>query len=344
MGYTGKLYAVCLVGIACALCGCGREVHDSVIPLKVKVFSAQAGGEGADLYYSGVIEPRRSVSVSFLTSGTVAEVNVREGDRISSGRLMARLDCRTNENALQSALAGAVQADDAFARFEPMYKNGNLPEIRMVEIETAKTRAALAVRLARKNVDDCSINAPESGIVSERNIEPGDSSGPGIAAFKVVSVDKVYASVAVPEQEIASVKKGAPASVKIEGAGSGFIRGTVRDVGVVPDPLGRAYTVRVLLDNSARRVLPGMLCDVFLGGRISPEGFVVPAEALKLDGNGKQYVYLVNADKKVYRQPVAVSGFRKNGVLITSGLRAGDTVVTDGGQKISDGSAVEPEF
>jgi multidrug efflux pump subunit AcrA (membrane-fusion protein) len=108
----------------------------------VEVAQAVSVSGSAAAYYSGTIEAQKNIPLSFLTLGTVAEVKVREGQQVEKGDLLAKLDCQNNQTALQMAAAKSRQADDAFRRFEPMYKNGNLPEIKMVEIETGRTEAA----------------------------------------------------------------------------------------------------------------------------------------------------------------------------------------------------------
>ncbi|MDD4003933.1 MAG: efflux RND transporter periplasmic adaptor subunit [Elusimicrobiaceae bacterium] len=330
--------------VVAALCGCHQRPPTPEPPVKVKAVKVAAGGGSGSFYYSGTIEASQNIGLSFLGMGTVETVSVREGDRIEKGRLLAKLDCQSSENSLRIAQAKAQQAEDAFRRFEPMYKNGNLPEIKMVEIRTGRTQAELAVKLAEKSVADCSIIAPEAGIVSQRDVEPGDNAVPGKTVIRMVSVDKVYATVSVPEQEISYIHRGAGAVVELS-ANKRHLRGKIADVGVTANPLARTYTARVLIDNASNAVLPGMLCNVYLSGAGSAaaghSGIVIPAAALRLDANGNQIVYVVDPDRRVHARVVASSGFRKGGVLIGSGLTAGETIVVEGVQKLDENMRVE---
>jgi RND family efflux transporter MFP subunit len=351
---------------ALLLTACGEKpTRQPAVKVELATVTTLDGSAAA--YYSGTIEAQKSIPLTFLTVGTVAEVNVREGQQVSKGDLLARLDCQSNETARLMASAKAKQAEDAFRRFEPMYKNGNLPEIKMVEIETARTEASLALKMADKNAADCSIIAPESGLVSERNIEPGSSAMPGRAALKLVTVDQVYATISVPEGEISRIKPGMRAEVEItalkdntaasaEGRGEplqvspawlnargGKFRGVVADSGVSPNPLARTYNVRVLLNNPGRRILPGMICGVYISGSRTTRLTLVPATAVTTDESGQQYVYVVDAGNTARRRPVQTTGFAKGGIAVSHGLTEGEKVVGIGVQKLTDGALVDVE-
>lgn len=360
-----KLAAVILTFSFIAACGPKPARQEAI---KVELAQAVSVNSSAAQSYSGTIEAQKSIPLSFLTLGTVSEVNVREGQQVQKGELLARLDCQTNENALRMAEAKSKQADDAFRRFEPMYKNGNLPEIKMVEIETGRTEAALALKMAAKNAADCSITAPESGIISDRSVEPGSSAIPGKSALRLVAVDQVYAAISVPEAEISRIKPGLRAEVEIsalqenrvqspgEGRGTtlplpaaailrgGKYKGSVTDSGVSANPLARTYNVRVLVNNPGRKILPGMICSVSISNHGLSKFTLVPATAVSMDEAGQQYVYVVEPGvKKARKRTVQTAGFAEGGILVSQGLAEGETVVSVGVQKLTDGAQVTTE-
>ena len=323
------------------LSGCNKQPIAET-PIKVKAFQLGINSNQTKLYYSGTIEAGKNIALSFLTMGTVAEVLVREGDRVKNGQLLARLDCRSNKDAFQIAQEKAKQAEDAFNRFKPMFEHGNLPEIKMVEIRTAKTQSELAVKMAEKNVEDCSVRAPEDGIVSDRSIEPGDTVIPGKTAMKLVAVDKIYAIISVPEQEIKKIKRGLPAEIVLSGQDNARMEGKVSDVGVVADPLSRTYMARVLVNNADTKALPGMLCSVYMARGAGAAHVVIPATAIKMDGENKQFVFVVDpSSRRVRKIAVTSSGFRESGVMISSGLQGNELLVREGVQKLDDNMMVE---
>ena len=358
---TKSLFFI-LTAPAILLAGCGKK-DTAGTPVRVRLETAAAISGQASSYYSGVIEAFKDIPLSFQTGGTVGEVLVREGQSVEKGQLLATLDCRTNENSLRMAEAREKQAQDAWRRFEPMYKNGNLPEIKMVEIETARTQAEIALKQASKDSGDCKLSAPERGIISARSIEPGGTQPAAQAALKLVTVDQVYAAISVPESEISEIKAGSWAKVEIpalmpEAAPAKWeltryrdtpgpaprLQGVVTDSGITTEPLSRTYAVRVLLNNPGRRILPGMLCSVYTAGRNRADMTLLPATAINIDDGARPFVYIVTPGEKVARKRlVETAGFAKGGVVISAGIKAGETVVSEGAQKLSDGAAIEAD-
>lgn len=349
-----------LVLILPLLSGCAKPAPVAETPIKVKAVKVSATAANSAFYYSGTIEAGKDIPLAFQTMGTVSKVLAREGERVKAGQLLAELDCQNNTNALRIAESKALQAADALKRFEPMYKNGNLAEIKMVEIRTNKTDADLSVKLAAKSVTDCSLTAPESGVISGKAMEPGESALPGKTVMKMVVINNVFATISVPEQEIGSIKPGMIVEADIpsaeqqqpqegvtllpNGSASGRLRGTVTDSGVTANPLARTYTVRILLGNARNNLLPGMICNVYVPGKHTTQAAIVPGTAIKLDENGNQFVYVIGAGNRVRKQPVQSSGFRDGGIVVTGGLANGDIIVREGAQKLTDNKLVEAEF
>jgi len=345
MEFRLKNLFVLFLAAAC-VCGCSKKQEVAEDAVKVKTFTV-GGGQDASLYYSGSLEAQENISLSFLTVGTAEQINVREGDKVQKGQLLAKLDCVSNQSTLQMAAAKARQARDAYNRFEPMYKNGNLPEIKMVEIKTDLSQAESALKLAQKSVNDCSIIAPVSGMISMRDLENGDNVIPGKAVLKLVSLGNLYATIAVPEKEIHRIYKGQKAKIELSAGNSETFEGTVNDVGVSADPLSRTYTVRIKVANASAELLPGMLCNVYLTpkkGDVKSDGFIIPASALKMDGDNKEFVFVLNeGSNSVSKQLVETDGFRLGGVMVTGGLQKGQQIVVEGTQKLDEGSPVEAE-
>lgn len=356
-----KLYIPIIIAAPAMLLGACAGKKTEPAPIVVRLESVRAVNASAASYYSGTIEARNSIPLSFLTVGTVSEISVREGQTVEKGQLLGTLDCQSNQSALRMAEAKERQAQDAYRRFEPMYKNGNLAEIKMVEIETARTEAEQALKLAQKSASDCTITAPTSGVISRRDAEPGSSAVPGKPVLRLDSVDQVYAAVSVPETEIAAIKAGSWAEVEISALNSPEtelrpeteyrdspvatkLRGVVADAGVSADPLSRTYSVRVLLNNPRRRILPGMLCSVYLSGQRRQAIALVPATAVSMDEAGRQFVYIAEQGESVARKRVIrTAGFSNGGILVSSGLSGEERVISEGVQKLSDGARIAAE-
>lgn len=298
--------------------------------------------EGSEVFtYSGTIEESESIPLSFSIVGSVAKVLVSEGDFVKRGQLLAVVNDETYKNAYEMSLALQKQAEDAYKRLLPMYKNGNLPEIKLVEVETGLQQAKSATLIAKKNVDDCKLYSPVDGIVGKRSIEPGMSAIPNYTSITLVKIEKVFARVPVSESEISSIKNGDKAKIKIGALNNSEFTGTVEEIGVMADPIAHTYKIKIGIVNEKRQIKPGMICNVTLSKNKTNEaaGLFVPSRAVLVDEQGRNFVYAVNQNKAV-RKYVKTGKLLKNGVEITGGLNEGEQIVVAGQQKLVDNSSI----
>jgi multidrug efflux pump subunit AcrA (membrane-fusion protein) len=100
--------------------------------------------------YSGVVEAKQTIQLSFVVMGNVTEVLVEEGQSVSKGQLLAKINSANATDAYRMALLKQQQAEDTYNRLKPMKENGTLPEIKWVEVETGFNQAKAAVSIAKK--------------------------------------------------------------------------------------------------------------------------------------------------------------------------------------------------
>lgn len=329
-----------LIISAAALCSCGGGQPGIDSPVRISAYRAQPSAEAAALNYSGIIEAGHTVNLSFLTVGTVRQVYVREGDKVKKGQLLAELDTATAEKTFQIAKDKHDQAEDGYNRVKPMYDHGNLPEIKMVEIQTARSQARLAAEIAQKHLDDCYMRAPGDGYISRRMIEPGGNAAIGIPALTFISIDRAQAAISVPEKEIGRIKKGMKAAVKMQDGKE--YKARTSDISMSANPLSRTYTVKAMIESRNPGLLPGMLCEVSIYAANSPQKITVPASALSIDTAGNEYVYLIDEETMLaHKKKVTTSGFAKDGVIIESGLSGNELIASEGAHKLDEGMKVE---
>jgi membrane fusion protein (multidrug efflux system) len=335
----------CVVGFALLILvpGC-RSSHDAapgVDPIKVIVQKARPADGSQQFVYSGTIVESDTIPLSFAVTGTVARVLVHEGQAVVNGQLLAEIDDATYRNAYEMTRSAEKQAEDAFGRLSRMYKNGNLPEVKYIEVESSLARARAATAIAKKNLDDCRLHARAAGYVGKRAIDPGMIALPNVTSITLVKIEKVFARVPIPENDIALVRKGDPATVRIGALGSAPYEGTVEDVGVEADPLAHTYKIQIAVANPAGTIKPGMVCTAALRSAGRSHGTVVPTEAVLVDETGRNYVYTLDAARrKALRTPVKIGALLADGIEILEGLPADAEVVVSGQHRLTDQAAV----
>ncbi|MFO7445299.1 MAG: efflux RND transporter periplasmic adaptor subunit [Ignavibacteriaceae bacterium] len=318
---------------------CSNKTEETNNYTNVEVELAGGPDESQSLVYSGTIEESESIPLSFSVLGNVKQVLVSEGDIVRKGQLLAVLNDETYKNTYNMTLASYNQAEDAYQRLLKMYNNGNLPEIKFVEIETAFQQAKAASAIAKDNLDDCKLYSPVDGVVGRRSIDPGMSAVPNIASINIVKIDKVYARVAVSEREIASVKKGDKAKIKIAALNDAEYSGIVEEIGVLADPIAHTYKIKIGIINKNKDIKPGMICNVILGTTGKETGLAVPTRSVMVDEKGKNYVYAVEQNRAV-KKYVVTGNLLNSGTEILGGLNKGDVVIVSGQHKLADSSVI----
>ncbi|MDR2842054.1 MAG: efflux RND transporter periplasmic adaptor subunit, partial [Spirochaetaceae bacterium] len=264
------------------------------------------------------------------------------------GQLLAKIDGSVEQDAYSAALAKANQARDAHSRYETMYKDGNLPEIKWVEINTNLAQANDALAATRKKLEDTTLRAPFSGTVSTKKIDAGSNVMPGQVVMELISTDSIYAVVYLPASKINNIKKGSPSTIVVDGA-NGVLDGVIDQIGISADPVSRTFEVKVLVDKPPAEIRSGMLCNVLLPNTPDTsfqiqngKELLIPAQALTIDAYNKEFVYIINPEtNRVYRQYITTDGFENNEIVVTSGIKENDIIVTSGIQKLDDNMLVE---
>ncbi|MDR1681156.1 MAG: efflux RND transporter periplasmic adaptor subunit [Prevotellaceae bacterium] len=317
--------------------GKAPEQREKVIPVKVITLAPSA--LTARHIYTGTVEESTAISLSFSMLGTVEEVLVAEGQHVQKGQLLATLNSATAQNSLTTTQSQLNRAQDAYDRLAKLHANGSLPDIKFVEVETGLQQAKSMVEIARKSLDDCRLYAPRSGIVASRSIEPGVNVMPGVAAFKLVTVDKVNVKIPVPESEIGDIAVGQDATIEVPALNNGTFTGKVELKGVTANSISHTYDVKIGVDNPQLRLMPGMVCKASLKRADVQVDIVIPNRTVQTSPDGKRFVWL--ADNGVARRRYITSGkLSGNGVAVSEGLSAGDQLIVEGYQNVSEGMKI----
>jgi len=318
-------------------CGCSdqrQSDHHLPAPVPVKVMTAKTFDSHQLLAYSGTMEALEATPLGFAAMGTVARVFVQEGDPVRKGQLLAELNDESSRNAYEIALASLKQAEDAYNRLLPMYRNGNLAEIKWIEIETNLQKAKSAAAISKKNLDDCKLYATVTGVVGKRSMEPGMAAMPNLASLTIVKIDQVLAKISVSEDEISPISKGQSAKIKIGALANRTFNGRVEEIGVVADALAHTYTVKIRLPNPGQKIKPGMICTVTLENKSEIRSLVVPGDAVMVDETGCHYLYVVGDQNRAVRKEVTIGALLQDGIEITAGLGGDEQVVVSGQHKL----------
>jgi RND family efflux transporter MFP subunit len=337
-----NLLVIFFIGIAFSIWGCSSNSDNHNDPtIKVQVEKVKPTDVSQELAYSGTIEESETIPLSFSSVGTVSKVYVSEGAFVKKGQLLATLDNATSQNTYAMMQATEQQAEDAYNRLTPMHKNGNLSDVKYVEVETGLQKAKAAAAIAKKNLDDCNLCATTDGFIGKQSIDPGMTAMPNLVSITIVKINKVFARVSVSENEIAQIHKGQKANVTIGALGSVHYDGVVEEIGVVADQIARTYKIKIGITNKDLSIKPGMICSATIEIPNTVHGVVVSGRAVMIDESGKNFVYVVSTQNKAIRKYIVTGQLLNSGIEVLEGLQMNDTVVVAGQHKLIDNASVQ---
>ncbi|MCE5333053.1 MAG: efflux RND transporter periplasmic adaptor subunit, partial [Desulfobacteraceae bacterium] len=295
------------------------------------------------------------VPVSFLVSGKVLRVEVREGESVEQGRLLAEIDKTDYTLGLRAAAAQTGQAKvaldrsrDEYGRMKFLYETRSLAGNDFEKFKAAYLsakqqvdQAAANEKLARKRLSDASLLSPVSGFISKRAIEPGETASTGKLAFEIVRLEPVEIGVGVPETDVHLIRIGQKAEIRIPALPGEVFEGTVKSVNVSADPNTRTYLTRITVPNPRKILRVGMVAEAKIEGDRVLDLMTVPAETIVRDPQGATVVYVYFADRnRVYARRVGTGPVYGREIAIKSGLAGGEDIVVAGQEKLRDGAKV----
>ena len=250
------------------------------------------------------------------------------------------MDDTQARNTLAASEAALMQANDALQRMTILHDAGSLPEQQWVEVQSKVAQARAQQEAAKKNLADCRLLAPVSGVVGTRHVKAGETALPSQAVVTLLDVSSVKVKVSVPEAEINSIEPSTPSTVGVAAANKTVTGGRI-EKGVQADPLTHTYDIRINVPNPDRKLLPGMVANV----NFSPSEDIVtvptlPVTCIQRPADGTLFVWTIANDSTAHRQTVGIGQMSGNRVAITSGISAGQRVVTEGYQTLSQGNKV----
>ena len=337
------------------LSSCGEKKNSGAnAPTRVKTQLVSPAFSDDAQTYVGIVEEREATAVSFTGMGVVKRVLVNEGQSVGKGQLIAEMDDTQARNLLSGAEAQMAQANDALERYKMLHDAGSLAEVQWVEIQSKVAQAKSQLEVAKKNLADCRLVAPVSGVIGRKLVGTGETAMPSQAVVSILDISTVKVKVAIPEAEISSLGAGTSSIIKVDAINSSFTGGRI-EKGVQADALTHTYDIRISVANAERKLLPGMVASVAFGSgngnhgdRSRDSGLqpnhgpvpMIPVTAVQRKADGSLFVWTVSGDSTAHRTTVRTGEIMGNRIAITDGVSEGGRIVVEGYQKLSENTKV----
>jgi membrane fusion protein (multidrug efflux system) len=305
---------------------------------------------------SGSLEARQRSVIVAEASGSVEAAPVELGQSVKRGQLLARIEARALENAAQSARTSVEARRQSLAlaerqaeRIGRLVQAGALAEherelaqneVASQGAQLAQAQAALAS--AQRQLEGAVVRSPLEGVISQKSVHQGDVVTLGSPLFVIIDPSSMRLSASVPSESLAVLRVGAPVEFRVRGLGEQSFSGSIERVGPAADPVTRQIPLLVSLPNPGGRLVAGLFAE----GRVAAEqrtALVVPSAALSQAGEGVSVRRLKDGHVQVVPVSVGIEDPTNERVEITSGLAAGDQVLTGAARDLQDGTPVRVE-
>lgn len=348
---------VLLAGVAACSRGTAAESDSATVtpmtigPENIAVVANGSLSSGPAI--SGALMAEREAAVRAQVGGSVLQTYAEQGQAVRAGQVLARIEGGGLQDAFLSARAGVTASRNSseiaqreLARSRTLFAAGAIAErdLEQARRNAGAASAALAdararLAIAQKQVGNTTVTAPISGVVSDRQVSAGDVIQPGGAMFTVVDPSSMRLEASVPADYLSHVRIGTPATFTVSGYPDREFTGRVSRINPTADPDTRQVRIFISIPNTAGTLVGGL----YANGRLSSDtrtGLIAPVSAI--DGRSSSPAVLRIKQGKIERATVQL-GLRDEGserIEITSGVQAGDTLLTGAAQAITPGTTI----
>jgi RND family efflux transporter MFP subunit len=302
----------------------------------------------------GTLEAEELVQITAQVEGAVTGVRFHEGDAVGRGTVLLRIDpdryrleLKRAEANYQRTLADARRAAADLARREQLAKeqlvaaeelNRARQEAETLEADAQSAKAARDI--AAQNVTRADVRPPQSGVVNTKTVETGKFVKTGDVLATLVDVSRLRLRFKVSEAESLRARSAQTLRFRVASLGTREFVATIYHVGDLADPATRQVEVMAWVKNPGE-LKPGFFAEVTLASETRRGALVVPEGAVQASEKG--FVTYAVEDGKARLHPIQIGLRTGTGLVeILSGVKAGDVVVVEGSDRLTDGLAVQP--
>jgi RND family efflux transporter MFP subunit len=345
------LRLVVVVGVAAlfAVAGCKNAPPPEAEPVvrPVKVLTVGLARSSGPLSFPGRVAAINQVDLAFRVGGPLIELPAREGDTVRQGQLLARIDPRDFQLAIDAARARYERTDADFERFAALYEKDAVSKAQLDQARAARDVADASLEDARAAFSDTYLKAPFSARVGARFVENFQDVRPKEAVLSLVDVSEVKIEVDITEAQLASYRgyKGR-VTARFDSARDREFDLEVLEIAAQADPRTQTYRGTLVMPQpSGLNVLPGMTANVtHYGAALAEDAILVPAVSVFADSSGVPQGWVVDrGDDTVHRRSVRTGALvGQSQILVEDGLQPGETIAVTAVTLLREGLRVRP--
>lgn len=298
----------------------------------------------------------KGVDVAPQVGGVITAIPVDSGEDVAAGAPLFDIDTTVEEADLQNNLATLKNADYTLDRQKQLTLTGNTTKANVDAAEAARDQAAASVARVRALIAQNKIVAPFAGTLGIRRVDLGQYVAPGTTLITLQALDPIFVDFPVPEQSLADIKPGQTVDVQVDTFPDRVFHGKVQTIDAKVDQNTRNVLIRAIFDNKDRALRPGMFANVEVIAGTPRQVVTLPRTAISYSLYGDSIFVVVpvppepgsaqaasitgDGPYKAERRFVRSGETRGDRVAVLSGVKPGETVVSEGQLKLQPDARV----
>ena len=318
-----------------------EAVPQGVTAMPVKVASAELKDLDNSLRFTGSFEARKSLPLIAEAQGSINQLNIREGQSVGRGVVVARIDPTAIQSNMATATASYKNAVKNKERYERLVEAGAISQKQYEDVALNVENARANLTSIQQQMKYTVVNSPMSGIIGEVKVEQGSFATVGMQLGTVVDISSLKMILKVPEEDVIKLKKGQPVSIQTDVYPDHTFKGNITLISVQADA-GRKYDVEVEVKNSGEFPLKaGMFGTAALDAQSKGQGeqLFIPRKALVGSIKDAQ-VFVLGGDSKVALRKIEVQNMSGDNIIVLDGLKSGEKVIVTGQINLQTGQQV----
>lgn len=321
-----------------------EKKRDSVM-VKIDSISTQPFVRKVNI--QGSVISDETVYASSEMGGRILSVNVKEGQQILRGALVATVDMETVQLQINEIQTTLDLANIVYERQKRLWDQEIGSEIQYLQAKNSKERLEKSLETMRKQLSKKNVYAPISGVVNKEFASAGEVARPGTPIVEILDIRKIKVKADVPEQYLTTIIKGQKVKLFFPALNK-EVGSKVSLIGASIDPTNRTFEIEMILNNTMGMYKPNLLTEIEFIDYTKDEAVVIPLELLQEEVSGRKYVYVSKKDKdgrdvatKAY---ITLGASYEGSVVVEEGLSAGDRLVIVGGRSLVAGNYLAPNM
>lgn len=302
-------------------------------------------------HFTGELQSVETAEIAFRVPGTIDAIQVKTGEHVKKGQVIAVLDPHDYQVALQELEARLLEAKSAnklaaseLKRVTQATKDNAIADVNLDRAISGYERSAAMVKVVEKNIQRSQdslrytkLVAPFDGVIGATKIDQYEQVLPGIPVFTLHKPDQLEVTIDVPENLIHEFKSGQTAQVEWYGS-NGSISAEVSEISSVPHRVKQTYSVTFYLNASDEQLLPGKTVTVITHSLAKSHEYCVPYSSI-VGKKNTQHVFKVDSNQ-ASSTPVELISIDAEQACISGDLKTGDKIVISGASYLNEGDSV----